>query len=216
MNNNNLPINKPIYVSRHSNHPPNVLKNIPSGINRRLSAISANETIFDQTAPLYQAELDRNGYNYRLKFDPPQGVGGKKTRRKKKRIVWFNPPYSMDVKTDVGAKFLKIIDRCFPPGSILHPVLNRKTLKLSYRCLPNIGSIIAGHNCKLLSNFEGRKNVQTPTCNCQKKEDCPVPGKCTLKNVMYHTTVEVGPSGTQPTHSRRDGLATRVILGMYT
>ena len=100
----------------------------------------------------------------------------------------------MDVKTNVGAKFLKIIDRCFPPGSILHPVLNRKTLKLSYRCLPNIGSIVAGHNCKLLNNFEGRKNVQTPTCNCQKKEDCPVPGKCTLQNVMYHTTVAAGQS----------------------
>ena len=35
----------PIYVSSKSNHPPLVLRNIPLGVNRRLSRISSNKDI---------------------------------------------------------------------------------------------------------------------------------------------------------------------------
>ena len=41
----------PLYVIIKSNHPPSVLKNIPLGINRRLSRISANKDVFDAAAP---------------------------------------------------------------------------------------------------------------------------------------------------------------------
>ena len=40
-----------VYVNRESNHPPMVLKNIPLGINERLSRISANQQVFDEDAP---------------------------------------------------------------------------------------------------------------------------------------------------------------------
>ena len=35
----------PLYVHSRSNHPPSVLRNIPIGVNRRLSKISANKDI---------------------------------------------------------------------------------------------------------------------------------------------------------------------------
>ena len=35
------------YIHTQCNHPPNVIKNIPSGINKRLSCISATEEIFN-------------------------------------------------------------------------------------------------------------------------------------------------------------------------
>merc|ERR1711873_160545 len=35
----------PVYVNKQSNHPPLILKNIPLGVNRRLSKISANKDI---------------------------------------------------------------------------------------------------------------------------------------------------------------------------
>ena len=44
----------PVYVIKKSNHPPNVIKNIPMGINDRLSRISANEKVFDEAAHPYQ------------------------------------------------------------------------------------------------------------------------------------------------------------------
>ena len=58
----------------------------------------------------------------------------------------------MDLKTPVGKKFLKLIDLHFPKGSILHPLINRNKVKLSYRCLPNMGSTISKHNKKILNN----------------------------------------------------------------
>ena len=49
------PGDKPLYVNAGSNHPPAILKNIPKGINKRISEISANQEVFDLAAPLYQA-----------------------------------------------------------------------------------------------------------------------------------------------------------------
>ena len=45
----NKPNNTPQYVHRLSNHPPNVLKNIPEGVNQRLSSISSDEEMNRKT-----------------------------------------------------------------------------------------------------------------------------------------------------------------------
>ena len=34
--------------------------------------------------------------------------------KRSRNITWFNPPYSANVVTSIGAKFLKILDTCFP------------------------------------------------------------------------------------------------------
>ena len=39
------------YVHRESNHPPITTKNIPAGINRRLSSLSSDKALFDQATP---------------------------------------------------------------------------------------------------------------------------------------------------------------------
>ena len=63
------PGDSPLYVNSNSNHPPQVIKNIPAGINKRISTLSSNKQIFDQAAPLYQRELNRNGYDFVMKFE---------------------------------------------------------------------------------------------------------------------------------------------------
>ena len=87
----------------------------------------------------------------------------------------------MDLKTPVGKKFLELIDLHFPKGSILHPLINRNKVKLSYRCLPNMGSTISKHNKKILNN--------DPRCQCKYKLTCPIPGKCATDKVIYRATV---------------------------
>ena len=62
----------------------------------------------------------------------------------------FNPPFSQNVKTNVGEKFLKLVYKSFPPNHPLRSIYNRNTLKLRYRCTPNVGSIISAKNAKLL------------------------------------------------------------------
>ena len=41
------PNDRPLYIHRHSNHPPNVLKAIPESINKRISSISSSAREFD-------------------------------------------------------------------------------------------------------------------------------------------------------------------------
>ena len=117
------PGDRPLYVNKLSNHPPAILKNIPLAVNKRLSSISSSKEIFDAAAPLYQAELDRAGYDHQLVYSE---VSNSKPKKGNKNKIWFNPPYCMTLKTNVGHKFLKLLDKHFPKGSPLYPIFNRK------------------------------------------------------------------------------------------
>ena len=59
-----------------------------------------------------------------------------------RRITWFNPPYSKNVKTRVRQEFLKLTDNNFPVGSTLHKLFNRNMIKVSYSCMPNMGTTV--------------------------------------------------------------------------
>ena len=116
-----------------------------------------------------------------MEYDPEAAKGRDKNANRKRRITWFNPPYSQNVKTKVGETFLSLIDSCFPPE---HPL--RNTLKLSYRCsTPNIGTIISAKNSKLLQQPREEKRM----CNCRQKPECPVGGKCLDSSIIYRATV---------------------------
>ena len=41
------------YIHVESNHPPNIIKQIPKTIEKRLSQLSSNEEIFNESAPFY-------------------------------------------------------------------------------------------------------------------------------------------------------------------
>ncbi len=53
------PNDDPLYINRHSNHPPSIIKHLPTSINKRISALSADEQIFHESAPIYQNALRR-------------------------------------------------------------------------------------------------------------------------------------------------------------
>ena len=185
------PNNTPLYVHRNSNHPPTIIKNIPENINRRLSSISANEAAFKESIPPYQTALKDSGYDFNLKYNPPQvneNSTGKKKRTRNRNITWFNPPYSQNVKTNVGKKFLKLIDTCFPPNHKLHKLLNRNTIKVSYRCMPNIKQAISAHNSSVTKKSTPQQH-QDKTCNCRNKASCPVDGNCLTEGIIYQAIV---------------------------
>ena len=48
------PGDRPVYVYSQSNHPPQVIKNIPAGIERSWVQNSCNEDVFLQSVPDYQ------------------------------------------------------------------------------------------------------------------------------------------------------------------
>ena len=198
----NKPNNKPLYVHHQSNHPPSIIRNIPEAINRRLSNISSDKDSFEAAIPPYQEALRISGYDYQLRFHPTPPTN-KRTRHR--NIIWFNPPYSANVTTNIGHRFLKLIDDCFPKENILSKIFNRNSLKLSYSCMPNIKSIIGAHNKSVLSKYQTESSGETKTkeCNCRRKEDCPVTGKCLSEGVIYQATV-----------TRTDNMAQETYIGL--
>ena len=70
-----------------------------------------------------------------------------------RKVIWYNPPWNANMKTNLGRKFVNIINRCFPNEHPLHKIFDKHTLKLSYSCMPNIKSTISSHNKAVLPNF---------------------------------------------------------------
>ena len=180
--------NKPLYVHMQSNHPLNILENIPKSVNNRLSSISSNENVFNEECGPYQLALQESGYTHKLKYSPKHQQETNK-RNRTRRTTWFNPPFSKNIQTNLGQKFLQLIDKCFPPNHPLYRVVNRNTVKISYRCMPNIGKIISSHNKSILKTEEVVEPVN-PGCNCGANMDpCPMEGGCLVNNVVYKATV---------------------------
>ena len=122
------------------------------------TTLSSNEQLFDSEKPIYEAALKSAGYNTNLKYSPPNPNQPKKDKRKR-NVIWYNPPFNSDVKTNVAEEFLRLIDKHFPRNSDLHKNFNRNNVKVSYSCMPNMSLIIASHNKKIL----GDDNIPTVT-----------------------------------------------------
>ena len=43
-----------VYINKHSNHPPNILKDVPKAINKRITDISCNQDIFGAAKSTYE------------------------------------------------------------------------------------------------------------------------------------------------------------------
>ena len=110
-------------------------------------------------------------------------------RKRGRKVTWLNPPYSKNVIIRVGQKFLKLIDKHFPVGSKLRKVFNRNTVKVSYSCMPSMGSIIKQHNASICG-AEREGDSQPRCCNCRKPERCPLNGHCLTSKVVYKVTVK--------------------------
>ena len=111
------PNNVTNYVHKNSNHPQNIIKAIPKSINQRLSSISRDENQFKATTATFQDPLNRADYDYNLQFETPQQ--NQNRRNRKSNITWYNPPFSKNVATNIGRKFLQLVDKHFPKNSTL-------------------------------------------------------------------------------------------------
>ena len=171
--------NVPLYVHKLSNHPPSVIKNIPKAVNKRLSSISSSEEMFETAAPIYREALAKSGYDCELKFDPNARDSNKKKQRDHSRnIIWFNPPYSSAIRSNIGKEFLNLVSKCFPPGHPLRKIFNRNSVKVSYSGTPSIEKIISSTNKKILAP---PKPEERP-CSCPSGKPCPLGGVCLSKN----------------------------------
>ena len=68
-----------------------------------------------------------------------------------------------------------ILDRCFKKYHPLRKVINRNTVKLGYKCMPNMKKQISRHNHRVLNPTN--QQVAPPECNC-RNPPCPLNGAC--------------------------------------
>ena len=95
-------------------------------------------------------------------------------------MIWFNPQYSNNVKSNVGKKFLRFVMHHFPKDHKLNKVFNKNILKVSYSFMRSISSILTSHNKKTLA-----ENKQQYECNCRNKDECPLENKCLTSQIIY-------------------------------
>ena len=202
------PNDTPTYIDVNSNDPPNIIKILPNNISKRISNISSNKATFNNAAPSYNDVLSASGYKENLTYQQDL-TPSKKVRQRK--IIWFNPPYSVNVETNIGKTFLKLIDKHFPKTNKFHKIFNRNNVKVSYSCLPNFANIIKSHNNRILSE---EKTQDQPKCNCWQKDTCPLEGHCLDKELIYRCippVTESIASVLQKIHWKTDFISTAIL-----
>ena len=85
----------------------------------------------------------------------------RRDKGKKRMVSWFNPPFSIQVDENylVRRHFVNALDRYFPKGHKLHSLLNRTTVKMSYRTMLNFAKIVIGQNHRMMEEF-GKDNLR--------------------------------------------------------
>ena len=154
MNGSYNPPKKPndtlLYINKNSDHPPNTTKKFSKAINDILCRNSSNAEIFHASKIEYETVLKNSGYkNIDFKYDLVYKNNNKQNRER--NIIWFNPPFIQPVSINVPKQFLDLLDKYFPQNNQLHKVSNKNTVKASYSCTPNMGSIIKSHNKNLIN-----------------------------------------------------------------
>ena len=102
-------------------------------------------------------------------------------------IIWFNPPFSKAVLTNIRKRFLQLLRHYFRPFNKFHKIINESTVKVSSCYIQNVASIIKSRNKKLID--KSIKN--TLPCNCRKKHECPLDGKSRAENIVHKCVASV-------------------------
>ena len=66
----------------------------------------------------------------------------------------------------------------------IHSIFNKKSVKISHRCMRSISSIISAHNRSILNPPE-----RSFRCNCQNRSMSTLQNKCLTPNIVYQTDI---------------------------
>ena len=94
------------------------------------------------------------------------------------------PPFPMNVKTNVGKTFLKLLQCQFPKRHPMHKIINRNTAKKSYCCMRKMESVISSHNKQILN-----PSKEYFGCLSRVRNECPLEKKCRTPNIVYEAQV---------------------------
>ena len=116
--------------------------------------LTININYFKQT---YQNSLNSANYKHKLVYNQPLT---RKNNKRKRDIIYFNPPFNLNVETKIGKQFLNLINTHFDNNHAYRKIFNRNTLKISYSCTSSFKNRIIAHNNKILNetNYNDNNN----------------------------------------------------------
>ena len=186
-----------VYVHRLSNHPRYIKHQIPISINKRLNNLSKSIKEFDLVRKNYQDALYQSKYEFKLSYQDDVQGSAKTKRKRRRKVIYFQPPFSLSVITPIGRKFLGLVKKHFTAKHPLYKFLNPKCIKLSYCCLSNVKNEITSFNKKVRENSDDNSN-EPILCNCRGRVKdpnvCPLNGECKKKQLVYRADVESADS----------------------
>ena len=160
-----------------------------------MTNLSKSKREFDFIKNTYQDALTDSNYSYELNYHTEKNTYRKTERKRRRKIIYFQPPFSLNVVTPIGRKFLTLVKKTFNPNHPLYKFLNPKCIKISYCCLPNVKNEITSINRKVRGNTEANTIAQS-LCNCRGRikdpSVCPLKGECKTEQLVYRADVESG------------------------
>ena len=119
------PNNNLLHVNTFSNHPPQIIKQIPTSTAERLSKNPSSVEIFNSAKVEYENALENSGY-HSIKLNYTQTARENKRKHKRNRkIICFNPQYRQNVITNVEKHVLNVLDVHFPKSIKLHKIFKK-------------------------------------------------------------------------------------------
>ena len=91
-----------------------MFKHVPKGIEHRLSNNSSNREIFERSKQEYEEALKNDGFRVNLEYRNRDRIGTQGRRNRPRKILWFNPPYNMEVVNNLGKEVLQDIKKKLP------------------------------------------------------------------------------------------------------
>ena len=84
--------------------------------------------IFDKVKTIYESALKSSGYETTMKFEKDHRNNQKSNRKRK--IIWFNPPFNQQVKTNICKTSLKLVKKHFIKNHKFNKIFNNNTIKI--------------------------------------------------------------------------------------
>ena len=103
-------------TTHHYTSTPFLTTNIQSS--NRISDLSCNKEEFDKVKSVCESALKDSGHISSMSYNTSNTQNARRNRNRK--IIWFNPPYSKNVKTNIGKLFIKLVRKDFPKNNKYH------------------------------------------------------------------------------------------------
>ena len=160
---------------------------------RSICQFLTSREIFETSKIEFKIALKINEYKDRLVYENSSvNANDKNEKKRKHNVIWYNPPYSANVKTNIRKIFFKILNKHFPRGH---------TVKLNDSSTKNMASLIATHNLSILN-----PNDQVYGCNCPLQHKCSTPG------IVHQATVTNNKDDVEKIYY---GLCETALKGRY-